>query len=280
MHRSVFHTLASLALVPVALALLSSCSGDPGSSPPRYSTPRPPATTAPPTADPVTDPVADPASEPSPAPGATRVTRTSICLASAPLPRPFTGKAADHFGADPVMDAYCEIGGFFHSQTITSATTHPVVRPDQLDFVKDALTPDAKTSWDLAVRHAPRGDSDAVDAVGGLTYYNLPVQSFGYAFPAGQATSLGGSVSTARTDVVRLGDGRDALAMSFTVDNHLALVAAADPRADPTHQMPLTRQVAVRLLPNPDPSQTDHDWLIESWHTTWSTRPVQPLPST
>lgn len=268
MHR--LHRLLPLTmLVPIVLVASSCSTGDRIPATPR-STPTTVHSVEPTTGSTETTPSTQP---PTLTPDAT-VSRTSVCPEPA-LVDPFTGPAADHFGATAVLDAYCETAGFLHGRAITTLTD-----PAQADlstahadlsFVSEHLTVRADQDWNKATT---AGDTDTINT---LTYYRLPVGRLGYAFALPGPTSLDGDVSSARADTVVRDDGSTALALWFTVTNHVSLVKTDAPTAEPTHQMPLVRDVALYLSPNPDKTDHDHDWLIASWTTEWRTEPVRPM---
>lgn len=200
------------------------------------------------------------------------VSRTSVCPDPSRVD-PFAGPAADEFGAAAVLDAYCESAGLLHGRAITTLTdpaqADPATAGSDLSFVTEHLTVRAGQDWNKATA---AGDSDTINS---LTYYRLPVGRLGYAFSLPGPTSLDGEVSAARADTTVLDDGSTGLALWFTITNHVALVKADASPSVPTHRMPLVRDVALYLSPNPDESDHDHDWLIASWVTDWRTEPVR-----
>lgn len=254
------------------LAVLTvGCSGsDPSPSPTRVS-PSTGGTSASSSASP--DPDSAASQSPTVAPE-TNVSRTSVCVDPAGVD-PFTGPAVTQFGAAAVMDAYCEAAEFLHGRAITTLTdpahTDPATAHTDLSFVDERLTVRAAQDWNKATTNA---DSDAINA---LTYYRLPVGGLGYDYPRTGPTSLDGEVSAARADTSVRADGSTVLALWFTVTNHLALVKTDAPAAEPTHQMPLVRDVALYLTSNPDKTDPNRDWLIDSWTTEWHSEPVRPL---
>lgn len=205
------------------------------------------------------------------------VSPTAICPGDGPAPEPFTGPAVAEFGADAVMDAYCEVGAFFAQRAVTSVTdpgmADPVRAREDLRFVGERLSVTAAQEWDKTAALAASSPA-AARALSDLTYYRLAAPA-GYAYPVGGPVSVDARVSAAAADVVRLSDGRKALALWFTASNTLPLAKTIGGRA--THARTLTRKVAVYLVPNPDPvAAGDVSWLVESWTT--SRRASKPVP--
>lgn len=205
------------------------------------------------------------------------VSPTAICPGDGPAPEPFTGPAVAEFGAGAVMDAYCEVGAFFAQRAVTSVTdpgmADPVRAGEDLRFVGERLSVTAAQEWGKTVALAGSSPA-AARALSDLTYYRLAAPA-GYAYPVGGPVSVDARVSAAAADVVRLSDGRKALALWFTASNTLPLAKTTGGRA--THARTLTRKVAVYLVPNPDPvAAGDVSWLVESWTTSW--RASKPVP--
>jgi hypothetical protein len=261
--------LLSIAATLGTLATVSACTGEP---PPLIAptTEQPSATsTSAPTE--TNTPV-----ETSPAaPTATEVTPTIVCPAEGPPLTAFTGPAATHFGADTVMDAYCEVAAFFVQRGVTSLTdprTRTATAARDLRFVTDRLTVQAAQRWNQAL--AAAGTSvKAEQSLRDLTYYRIAPPR-GYHYPSDGPMSVDAQVSTAAADVAQLPDKRHALALWFTVTNAMPL--STRPNAAPTHAVTLTRKVAVYLVPNPAANApADQSWLIESWTTSWNA--AQPV---
>lgn len=258
-------------LVVAAMVLLVGCSADgvvrpspgPADEEVTQSAPTPPPTNSP--GVPTT---------PQPADGG--VSETVVCSADDPAPEPFTGPAVEEFGADAVMDAYCESAAFFVQQGVTNLTdprqADPRTASRDLQFVADRLSVRAAQRWagvTAAAATSPAAQRDLDD----LTYYAVALPGR-FSYPAEGPMAVDGRVSTAAADVATLSDGRKALALWFTVDTGMPVVRDGERSA--THVLPLRREVALYLVPNPDPAaDSGTSWLFESWATSWSAGAVE-----
>lgn len=216
----------------------------------------------------------------------TIVSDTIVCPADGPDLQPFTGPAVEAFGADNVMDAYCETAAFFVQRSVTSLTDpaatpriEPATTARSLQFVTDRLTVAAAQRWHQSIVDASTAPGND-DALSQLTYFRLSLPE-GLDFPAQGPASANPTVSEAFADVTRLDDSRKALTLWFTVTNTLPVRSKpstnSTPAAQPSHAITLTRDVALTMLPNPDPhADPDTSWLIESWNNSYTaSRPVQ-----
>jgi hypothetical protein len=191
----------------------------------------------------------------------------------------FTGPAAAKFGADEVLDAYCEIGDFFYSYAVTNLTApRPSYAAGDLAFVKAYMNGPAKRNWDKIVASAVRGDEKGISDVNALIYFNLKaVTKLGYTFPSASGSvpmMAGGSVSKATTEVLpATKKAAESLGMQFTVLNKV--VVSKDGK---NYYFPVKRRVSVSLERS-RAGGPEHDWLIDSWNTKWGTR-NKPLPLT
>lgn len=253
-----------------AMALLVGCSADGAVRP----SPGPvdeevaqPAPTPPPTNSPGVP------TTPQPADGG--VSETVVCSADDPAPEPFTGPAVEEFGADAVMDAYCESAAFF-VQGVTNLTdprqADPRTASRDLQFVADRLSVRAAQRWagvTAAAATSPAAQRDLDD----LTYYAVALPGR-FSYPVEGPMAVDGRVSRAAADVATLSDGRTALALWYTVDTGLPVVR--DGLRSAAHVFPLRRDVALYLVPNPDPDAgLNESWLFESWTTSWSAGSVE-----
>lgn len=208
------------------------------------------------------------------------VSETIVCSPDGPTPKPFTGPAVAEFGADAVLDAYCESAAFFVQRGVTNLTDPAAADPRNasrdLRFVNDWLTVGAAQQW-ARTAAAAAGSPKAERALSDLTYYRLALPR-GYAYPEGGPMAVGGEVSEAMADVATLADGRTALALWYSVSVDLPVARAGVAGARPaTHALGLARKVAVYLVTNPDPrAPDDRSWLIESWTTNWESGAVEP----
>ena len=211
---------------------------------------------------------------PSPSVVPVVVSETVVCPSDGPVVDAFTGPAVEVFGAGGVMDAYCEWAAFFVQRGVTDVTDP--ARGDvgdasrDLGFVGDRLTVRALARWEAAAAGAA-GSAVAERSLSELTFYRLGLPS-GWGYPSGGPVSVGGVVSPASADVVRLGDGRKALALWFSVESRLPVVRASVGGGveSASDALGLVREVALYVVPNPDVGASgDVSWLLESWTTSW-----------
>lgn len=221
-----------------------------------------------------------PASPVDSSPPTTEVSQTIVCSPDGPPLTPFTGSAVSRFGAEAVMDAYCESAAFFVQHSITNLTDPATADPHQaasdLRFVADRLTVGGAQRWNrLAVKAGTSANAER--ALSDLTFYRMGLPA-GYAYPADGPVAVGGTVSKATADVTKLPDGRAALALWYSVRLSLPVTKAAHGRVgEATHLLPLTRNVALYLVPNADPhADPDESWQIESWTTSWEQQAAEP----
>lgn len=270
-HRARTSRLQPIAATVIAVACLALTTGCTAKDDPAVASPEP-SVTATPSA---TTATSDPAAIATTPPPTVRPT-TGVC-SYGDLDTAFTGKAADTFGVVEVTDAYCEAAQFFHGKAATSIaapSSNYTVR--DLSFVRDYLTISAKQDWDATAAKAIAGNEQAVADINALTFFNLQaLTGLGYQFPESGVMTTGGGVSAAQTQVKTLSTGQQALTMWFTVDTILVLEKdVADPRG--LAGLPVAREVVITMVANPS-GGPEHDWLIDSWKTSWTSTNIKPL---
>lgn len=260
-------TLSRLSAVALTAALafgVSSCSED--AAPPKAD----PVPTETPTNDATDSPTMKPVKNPNKPGGESLICREPDKMT------PFTGAAAAKFGADEVMDAYCEMADFFYLNSVTGVTApRDAYKPIELSFVKDWLAPAAKRDWDKKVADDLADLTDGDNAINSLIYFNLrSIEDLGYTFPTDPKAPMmvSGGVGLAQTDVATLPDGRDALDLDFTVANNLVIE-----KGGKLWVISIDRTVSLRLSQADDSVADPHSWLIEGWKTDWQSTVPEPL---
>jgi hypothetical protein len=186
---------------------------------------------------------------------------------------PFTGEAADHWGADNVKQAYCFMVAYTldESSWVTNLMQKPADgsarKPVEFSFVKQYMTSRMQTSWDDLVNKDLAGDEDSFNLVQAMTFYNLTGD--GIAFPDRPDLVVNKSFSPAETWVDNLGpDGSDRLAMKFTVSGSVRLLQNNKPVL-----LPMEKTVTYFLVPT---GQTDLPWVMDGFQGTYKTSALQP----
>lgn len=261
-------TLSRLSAVALAVTLafgVTSCSNDdPAPSP----SPEPSASSTD-----KNDPTDSPTVNPTKKPGGT----TSVICRDPKTLTPFTGAAVAKFGADEVMDAYCEMADFFYLNAVTGLTApKDSYEAVELSWVKDWMSPEASSDWDAIVRDELKDLTDGDGGINRVTYFNLRgVEGEGYAFPqpdSGLPSMIGGGVGAASTKVSTLEDGTDALDVSFTVTTNVVIQKDGKDFA-----FPIEREVSLRLVPTGAKIADAHSWLIAGWNCSYSASDPEPL---
>jgi|GEM_PF-3970796 len=182
---------------------------------------------------------------------------------------PFTGDAADKFGADNVMDAYRHAVTFSLQEGYSNLMAKGYdARPVEFSFVKPYLTTAAQKAWDEDVKAALTRDADAVGQVSLLTTWNAAGGQNVYTFRDGQVLfSVGRTFSTATTSLQTV-DAKQYLVIRFTVSRNLRFMKDGKPVL-----FPLEKDITYRMTPN---GLKDIPWLIDSW--TIESTPGLPTP--
>lgn len=254
--RSHAACLVRTALIVVALLLGSAACGSDGNGPSERSlaaqrSDEPDASAAPPVA-----PEVDP---------------TDYCASQGS--EPFTGQAADHWGADNVMQAYCDMVNFtlVESSWVESLMRKPadgrVREAIEFSFVKQWMTPGMQAAWDADVQQALAGDEEALSKVQAMTFHNLTGE--GIELPDRPDLVTNQSFSPAETWTDNLGpDGADRLAIKFTVSADVRLVQGGK-----SVVLPMEKTVTYFLVPA---DQDEPPWLIDGFSGTFRTLEIHP----
>lgn len=177
---------------------------------------------------------------------------------------PFTGDAADEFGADAVMTAYRGATEFLLRTTFDDEAAVLDVPPVRLtDTVRRAMTPRAAALWDEAVADVrdltgPAGSAqqsfENVFALASWGYLQAAAEHVPGAVPAEprlRDIGFGGGTTGVVTD-----GGPLALDMRFPLKGQFLLV---DPQGV-RWRMEVRKDVALNLVPT-----GDGRWLIDGW---------------
>ncbi|NAZ84630.1 hypothetical protein [Kineococcus indalonis] len=184
---------------------------------------------------------------------------------------PFTGEAADVFGADNVMTAYCDMV----TMTLDDSTFVNSLLPYEpnrqvadFSFVKKYMTATLAESWDTAVAQALGGDKDAIATVSTLTFYNVRFPEEGLNVPKDTASVLNKSFNPAVTEVDRSqADGEPRLYMTFDVS---ATILLQKPDGTPAF-LPVSKTIHYNLLPD---GNADIPWRIDGFTGDYRFSPV------
>ena len=178
---------------------------------------------------------------------------------------PFTGEAADTFGAENVMAAYCEMGNFSLSQGFTNLMETKATRGAvEFSFVKPWMTPKAQKVWDAAVAKTIKGDDEqAPVTIMKMTGFNFENDGFEF---AKDLPRVGRKSVTAATTAVDKREGGQRLAMRMVVKADLLYKKAGDPK---TYTVAFAKDTTYWLVPNGDAQKP---WLIDGWEASFDSK--------
>lgn len=176
---------------------------------------------------------------------------------------PFTGPAADKFGADNVMTAYKYLVTFSLDNGFTETLMTPKAkfRPVDFDFIKPYLGKKAQDDWDASVTAALAGDEKAKTNINVMTLWNVDIP--GYTLKADDAVR-DQKWSPENTTV----DG-NRLIMRMNVSADVILV-----KDGKDHASTVTRDLTYALVP---PGVPGIPWQIDGWTGSYSSTNIRPL---
>jgi hypothetical protein len=250
-------TRLGTAVAVAALLALTACSND--TNPPQAQpTPSESAST-----DPTGTPTDTPTSAVSPAPGTPTVGydpktgKINYCKDQ----KPFTGEAADKFGAKKVMRAYCDLVTLQMEQSFNG----DMIRKDggfrQIEFSapREYMTQDLKKEWDKDLTAALKGDLDARSGVWAFMLYDAEVGNGYEWFPveAQEPMVMNQQFSAAQAWVDTSAD-RTRLALRFTASADLHVTKKGKP-----YLYPFSKDLTFALIENG--SSQEKAWLIDSY---------------
>lgn len=193
---------------------------------------------------------ADPEATQSPATAPT----SEPALPCVPGAEPFTGAAAETFGAESVMEAYCMLAGLAEEQGRTSlALLVPEQEARDVDALREVLTPDPGRPWKDWMRQRTIAVRSPID---GLTLHDVRRPPPGYQRADDGPYVFGTEVGPAAAEVAR---GGAALRLTFELDTGLVLEKKGD--HDGRHLLlPVTRRGDYVLVP-----AEGGGWLVDEW---------------
>lgn len=249
-----------LAGLAAATLILTGCSND--STPPETD-PTPTASSTP-TASTTSDPTdtASPTETNVPVPTVTADPATGQYEWCDPAKQePFTGGAADEFGAENVMEAYCamvdlQMENLFIDSLLRKGDGFA---PRDFEVVRESLAQSARDDWDADVAKviADTATEQERDDVASLVAFNLTNGS-GYTLDAPAVYNA--HFSPART-LVDNSTGTPRLALTFTVGADFALLRDSDQK-----EMAYSREhdITFTLVPG-NPEGKGKAWYIDGW---------------
>jgi len=176
---------------------------------------------------------------------------------------PFTGEAADTFGAANVMTAYRHAVTFSLQEGYTDLMAKGYeVRPIELSFVKPYLTTAAQEEWDASVKTALANPKNAAGNqayrdVSTLTSWYLMYGQKVYSFRAGhEPYTLDRSFSSAQGSVEGSADD-PSLVLHFTVSRNLRVM-----KGGKAVLLPFNKDITYWMVPN---GLKETPWLIDTW---------------
>jgi hypothetical protein len=177
-------------------------------------------------------------------------------LPCVPGAEPFSGAAADEYGEERVMAAYCLLAELADEQARSSlALPVPEQRERDLLALREVLTPRAARAWKRLVRARSAGDAVAGRQVDGLTLHDVRAVPKGYERSDDGPYVFGTTVGPAEASLARGGAG---LRLTFALETALVLQERGD--VSGSHSLlPVTRRASYVLLPAGD------GWLVDSW---------------
>jgi hypothetical protein len=178
--------------------------------------------------------------------------------------KPFTGEAADRFGAEEVADAYCTFVTLTMEQSFIESylrADSDEMTPQDFSVWRDYMTKDALDGWDANVAEAIAGDADAARNINTLVMFNV-VNGSGYSFVESGPLVSNQKFSPASTRIDQV-DGEDRLLLTFDVAADFNLTKDS---ADETPLLlNLSREITFALIQNPAATSPENDWLIDGF---------------
>lgn len=193
--------------------------------------------------------------DPDPSPTAETTSEPLPCV---PGTEPFTGPAADTFGAEEVMDAYCMLAELVEEQERTSlALPVPEQEIQDVDRLLRLVTRDVAEKWPDWVRGRRGSNRSPID---GLTLHDVRRPPAGYRRADDGPYVFGTRVGPATAELAR---GGEALSLSFTMDTGLVLEEKGDDTG--RHSLlPVTRRGTYVLVP-----VDGGDWNVDEWQASF-----------
>ena len=177
------------------------------------------------------------------------------CVAGA---RPFSGAAADRFGADGVMAAYCSVAELSLETAFGDLLVPGPRGVGEFGLVEPWLSERGRREWSHAVRGALDGDASAARRVDALALHSVEGVPDGFQLADDPPPAFGTAVGPGEAGV-----RGDRLHLRFDVTTGIVLERAGDHEGQ--HLLwPWTKRVRFVLSPTAD------GWLVDDWSATWS----------
>lgn len=176
---------------------------------------------------------------------------------------PFTGPAADKFGADNVMTAYKYLVTFTLDYGFTETLMRPKdkYQPIEFSFIKPFMAAKAQADWDASVNAALAGDAAQITNVNVMTLWNVNVP--GYTLTKTRPVR-NQKWSPANTLV----DG-NRLVVRFKVSADIVF-----DKGGKEYVSTVTKDMTFWVIPNGDP---EVPWLIDGWQGSYNSSGFKPL---
>ena len=183
----------------------------------------------------------------------------AAALPCVPGVEPFTGPAADRFGADAVMTAYCGVAELSLETAFTSLLVPGPHRAKDFALVRSSLSSPARRKWDAAVQETlATGGPKAEAVVDALTLHDVRRVPAGYVLADDPPPAFGTAVGPADAAV-----RGSRLELTLDVGTGLVLERRGDENG--SHSLwPWTKRLTVTVVLRGD------QWLVDDWSATWS----------
>lgn len=248
--------LGAAVLAAVTLISLTAC----GNSDKKPDAKTKPTATAPAS----TSPSETPTPDASPTPGTPKITqdpngKTNYCQGNQ---KPFTGEAADKFGAEKVMAGYCEMVKLTMEQSFVPNMLRQEsdFRAVEFTIPGQYMTAAARKDWDAQVNKVVTGTGDQSEVWSmmfvGLNYGEGDAYRY-YPDSSAMPTVLNQSFTPATTSVDTKGS-QPRLVLSFSVSADLVMTDGKDP-----YLIHATKKMTYWLVDNG--TAPDKPWLIDGY---------------
>lgn len=167
--------------------------------------------------------------------------------------KPFTGQAAETFGADNVMKAYCFAGNFAINNGFTSLMEEGKHEVGEFAFLKEYLTP---AVYSGLLDSARKGDEAAATDINGLTGFQLESKEYQFDEDLPYVTKAKVGIANTTVDTT---SGTPRLAMRFHVTGDLMYRRTADNKVV---AFPYDKDTTFWMVPNGDAGKP---WLIDAY---------------
>lgn len=187
-------------------------------------------------------------------------------------PSTSVGPAAEKFGKQEVLDAYCEAIEVFDLFAATDLVyqSEDTLKEGQFYGVRPYLTPDARNDWDTTVSQVGKEDVEAT--IGAFYYYDFENET--YQVDPDVYPIAARAVSPARTDVVKQDDGEEVLWLNadYRVDFNVI-----NKKTGKLQVLPMVKNLSLYMVPS---GEDEIPWLIKGWRAEFDVYDAKPRPKT